>query len=196
MCGGTGWRRRAKGEDPYDEYTGEPIGDEGSRSKHKPPFRLEDDMRRLTAQLERVDLQIAEREGVWTDAYGWERARVLWDRMGSYNELRRALIALQSRWPVGYSVVRAYWLRDVPVQMIGRAHDIERVAVVWLALEMRGQIRVPPWMLDNHHAERKDSFQKLVAEGRSASEISRLLGIQKKRVKKMLKDLRPMSKVA
>lgn len=191
LCGGTGWRRRRKGESPYDEYTGEPVGDDASKPKHKAPFRLEDDYRKLTAQLERVDLAIAEREGVWEDSYGWEKARVLWDRMGSYNELRRSLGALEARWPIGHSVIRSYWLQDVPVRMIGRAHDVERVAVVWLALEMRGEVRVPPWMLEDRKIERKKGIAEYVAEGMTAGQIARAMGLPKKKIQRLLKSLPP-----
>src|SRR5215471_5490927 len=48
LCDGSGWRRRRKGEEEWDEYLGKPL-----RSHRKPaePFRLADDIRRLSAEI-------------------------------------------------------------------------------------------------------------------------------------------------
>jgi hypothetical protein len=187
ICGGSGWRRRLAGEDPFDEYTGEPIADAASSPKHSAPFRLEDDYRKLGQQLEQVQRSIDAREGVYSDAYGWERAREAWERLGSYQSLRAALSALQVEHPQGYSVIRAVHLAGVPARMIGRTKMIEAAAVIWLQAEMPGPIHVPPWLMIEHFRERKLSFVQLVDAGRSASQIARELNLPKKRVKKMLK---------
>jgi DNA-directed RNA polymerase specialized sigma24 family protein len=84
---------------------------------------------------------------------------------------------------------------DIPVQLVGRTQEIERAAVLWLQSEMRGEVRVPPWLLSDVHAQRRTAFNQLVAAGRSASQIAKELGLPKKRVKKMLKIARPISVV-
>ena len=194
-CGGFGWRKRRKGDDPFDEYTGEPVAAPGSKSAHAPAFRLEDDYRRLGVQLERVQRTLNAREGAQNDAYGWERARAAQERLGSYRELRKALEGLQRLSPNGYSVVRAAWMVDVPVTLVGRTQAIEQAAVVWLQSQMPGEIRVPPWLMVDGYRERRSLFEQLVAAGRSASEIAKALDLPKKRVKKMLKTVGPARRV-
>jgi hypothetical protein len=192
VCGGLGWRKRRKGEDPFDEYTGEPVADAASKSAHAPAFRLEDDYRRLGAQLDRVQRTLAAREGRPDASYGWERAREAQERLGSYRELRAALRGLQRVSPNGYSVIRAAWLTDLPVTLVGRTQAIERAAVLWLQAEMPGEVRVPPWLMTDVYRERRTVFEQLVAAGRSASEIARVLDLPKRRVKKMLKTATPI----
>lgn len=188
-CGGSGWRRRAKGEDAWDEYTGEPVAGDGSSRAHKVPFRLEDDYRKLGEQLDRVNRSIAEREGIFTDAYAWERARVVWDRLGSYRELRVALTALKDAWPTGYSVIRAVWIMDLPVKMIGSAHRVEDEAVSWIAVKMPDEIRVPPWLLEDAKAHRVKTVADYVSEGKTAGEIARVLNVSKKKVQRLMKGM-------
>lgn len=190
LCGGSGWRRRRKGEDPFDEYTGEPVVDGGSSAKHGAPFRLEDDYRRLGEQLDQIEQAQQERQGVYSEMYGWEKAREAQERLGSYRELKRALGALQELSPNIYGVVRARWLFGVPVNLIGRAVAIEQAAIIWVQGEMRGEIRVPPWLLIDLFQQRKSRFEQLVQGGYSASEIASYLDLPKKRVKKMLRDAR------
>lgn len=180
-----------KGEDPFDEYTGEPITDAASGRGHTAPFRLEDDYRKLGVQLDRVQRSIDSREGVYSDAYGWERAREAWERLGSYQSLRTALTALQGAHPDGYAVLRSVYMLGTPVKMVGRVHRIEHAAVVWVQDAMPGEIKVPPWLMTDVFKERRTTFAQLVEAGRSASQIALALNISKKRVKKMLKVSRP-----
>lgn len=187
LCGGTTWRRRRKGEDAYDEYTGEPVGDSDSAPAHKTPFRLEDDYRKLGVQLEAVDHLL---EPGRSPEYAWETVRRTWDRAGSYPELREALAVLAEHWPAGHAVIQSVWLRHVPVRMIGKAHDVEKVGVTWLAIQMQGEIRVPSWLLEDALHDRKLTFAEMVRAGHSASEIAKRLQMSKKRVKKMLKGAR------
>lgn len=189
LCGGTGWRRRRKGEDPWDEYTGLPVSDTDSGRAHKTPFTLEDDYRKLGIQLDRVNRSIAEREGVAQDAYAWETARKVWDRMGSYPELRAALRALQLFSPVSYGVVRAVWIMDLPVKVIGRVKLIEYGSIVWIQERMPDPIKVPPWLLEDAKSERQKTVADLMSEGKTAGEIARLLNVSKKKVQRLMKGV-------
>lgn len=191
-CGGSGWRRRLKGEDPYDEYTGLPISDVASSASHAAPFRLEDDYRKIGVELDRIQSTVDSREGVYADAYGWEKAREAWERLGSYRELRRALGRLQGFSPEGYGVLRSVWLMDVPVTMIGKIQQVEQASIIWVQDDMRGEIKVPPWLMEDVFSQRRSTFEQLVSAGKSASQIARDLGLPKKRVKKMLKTSRPV----
>lgn len=164
------------------------MGTSSSAPSHKAAFRLEDDYRKLGVQLEAVSLALG--ESTSPAEYAWVSVRRTWDRAGSYNELRDALNALQEHWPQGHAVVHAVWLRHVKVRMIGKARDVETVAVTWLAMQMPGMIRVPVWLLTDEMQARRYSFAQMVQAGYSASEIAQRLQMPRKRVKKMLRDLR------
>jgi hypothetical protein len=91
-CDGRGERRRRKGEAEHDAYTGLTIedaikareADELKRVRKRPSFALSDD-----------ESPMRDEEPMW-------RARELYERQGSYADLRRALDSLRAVAPGRY----------------------------------------------------------------------------------------------
>jgi hypothetical protein len=188
VCEGHGWRARRRlnpshplYEQPYDEYTGLPV--QADETQH--PSAMSD--RQLGAALEQLEyaheLRLGHSEG---ERYGWERERIAHDRQGSYRELRRSLGLLHRRWPVGYQQVHRVHFRGLSMLWNKIDRLLLDAAEEWVAREMRGPVRVPPWLQERRAADRQKTIQELTKEGLSAGQIARVLRIPKAKVKRLL----------
>jgi hypothetical protein len=190
LCDGLGWRPRRgpsnpshpRYEEPYDEYTGEPIKESASPNPEPTPLRM------LDRQLETLARLAALRAGeTSSERYGWERERIVYDRKGSYQELRRALKKLEKVWPAGYAEIRRRYFLGVDVLLGPLERTYLEAAEEWIARDMRGPIRVPPWLADHDSQRRQRSVKELAAEGLTAGEIARVLRMPKRSVQKQLR---------
>lgn len=186
LCEGSGWRKRRPGDEEWDEYLERPL-----RGPRKPqePFRLADDIRRLSAEIERLEANEAAREGSYEhERYGWEAEKRRMNRLGSYRDLERLLRDLFRDWPTAYWVLYLVYWRGLPLRL-SRAHqDLEERAVVWLSERMPEEIRVPAWHAeaDLQSVRQKRIVHELAAEGMSPGKIAFVVGLTRKKVKRIL----------
>lgn len=175
------------GGDTYDEYVYDPARNWRPLGNQQTPTRCMT-LEELDASLDRLRADRLSREGVIAhEEYGWERAQKRMERSGSYRELKRALRVLSNR---NHRLLRAA-LRAPRWPVVERVElpPAENLAVRFLAGEMRGEIRVPPWLEELALEERRRSVQELAAQGLSATKIAMILGIRRKKVQALLEPL-------
>lgn len=175
VCDGDGWRTRRKGEDPWDEYTRAEVKDVDAQNPHAMDTGV------LTITLDRLNRDPSE------DRYGWETSRLIHERKGSYDELRRALRLLEALWPSGAHQLRRRYFRGLSVALTASDLVLCDCAEEWLAREMRGPVRVPPWLCESAANGRRKTVQELHQEGLRPGEIARRLGMPKLKVQRMLR---------
>lgn len=182
ICDGSGWRVRRRlnpshpqYEQPWDEYTRQPVEAEEDQHPHA--------MDRY--QLDRAldQLEIFERG----ERFGWERERQVYERRGSYVELGLVLDRLAERWPSGYLQIRRVYLRGLSFEPSMATSLLADAAEEWLAREMRGEIRVPIWLIEQAAQTREATIQELTEQGLSAGQIARRLRIPKLKVQRQLR---------
>lgn len=181
ICDGRGWKLRTD-EEPWDEYVELPT-EEAAQLPVMPSAPP------AAAILARLADEQAEREGRYHSlAYGWERAREAADRKGSYGELRRSLERMSSAKPRMHRLVTTQLVNGEQRQLSAGASTSIELGVVWVALDMRGPIRVPFWVMDRHRAEATlDTVTTLSRDGLSPGQIAARTGMTKKAVKRRLK---------
>ena len=167
ICDGEGWKRR-ESEEPWDAYVGLPLV-EAAALPREPATKL------------LLPEEVAEA------TYGWERLRQTYDRHGSYRALRIQLDWLAIYAPIRQRIVRAVLVDHEPRELDDRMTTELHLGVIMLAQRMPN-VRVPPWILERSAAaEKRDSIQALAADGMTAGEIARRLGVSKESVKRKLK---------
>lgn len=181
LCDGSGWKRRTV-EDPWDEYVGLPTAEAAQLPvmPSAPP---------VDAILARLADEQAEREGRLAGlAYGWERARAAAERRGSYRELRRSLDRMRDERPGWHRLLVAKLVNDEPRAYTARAATVVELGIVWVALDMRGPVKVPHWVMERERADRaRDSVELLAHDGLSPAQIATRLGMSRKAVKRRLR---------
>jgi hypothetical protein len=140
VCGGKGVR-------VVDSYTGAAVGDVETG-----PVQSEDFWRRRQRRedrdraIERVELEELHRAGLVapSERLGWERAKeVLW-RQGSFAELEKALSALRRVSEYDWAAVNVVYGYDAPLRRVGPLlQERADAAVALLARLMPDPIRVP-----------------------------------------------------
>ena len=189
VCDGSGWRKRRRGEEPYDVMTGY------SRSE-------------LAVAAEApASTRIASHPARDEGDSSLERARKARDRSGSYQEFERAMEKLRSyESPVGYHLVWHTLVCGEPVILGPGAQHLLDEAVVWLAREMRHH-RVPGWAIDSldqrearkrslhwgrtvgHERQRgvrNAAIRQAVEEGQKISAVAREFGLARETVSRIL----------
>lgn len=191
VCQGSGWRVRRRlnpshpeYEPPWDEYIREPIEEEQVQHPHA-----------MTRDQLELALARLEDEGDVPDRFGWERERERYDRRGSYVELALALDRLADEWPQGHLHIRRLYLRGLSFTPSTATQFITDVAEEWLAREMRGEIRVPRWLLEETATYRQETVYELAAKGMSAGAIARRLRLPKLKVQRMLRSVTVVAEV-
>jgi hypothetical protein len=167
-------------EQPWDEYVEAPVAE---AEQHPAPM----DSYRRDRMIESLDHDRALREGDdSSERFGWERERIVYDRRGSYNELRRALRLLHRKWSDGYNQIVRVHFRGLAISLTSEDQLLLDAAEEWLARTMRGEIRVPPWLQEASAKIRQRSVAELAADGLSAGQIARMLRIPKQKVRKLI----------
>jgi len=170
-CDGVGWRRRTRADSvEWDAYIELPIAEAMQLPVAAPPRR-------------RIEASLTPSE----PPYAWEMQRRVYDRYGSYGELRKALSWLALEAPLRYRLVRLVHV-DHELLELGRGHRRElELGVVAVTLRMK-TVRVPPWLIERSAAaERRESLEGLAAAGLGAGEIARRLGVSKETVRRRLR---------
>lgn len=166
VCDGVGWRRREHDDLEWDAYLEMPLVDAVD----------------LPREPSRRTLEPADGE----PAYAWERMQRVYDRHGSYRELRRRLEQLSSSHPYRHRLVVAVLVNGEALVLDSAAEVELELGVVVLALRMRS-VRVPSWLIERSAAaERRSTVAELAAQGHRAGEIARALGMTKKAVRRKL----------
>lgn len=185
VCLGEGWRRRRPDEPEWDRYVGVPLEDlrvtrTGSHDPHQEELRL-------TASIERIQRVLDEKEGRSDhERFGWERSKAAYDRYGSYKRLRRALIRLHNTFPEAYAAIRRVYVLDV-VHLTPHDLALEEEGVRWIAENIGGDVRVPPWVQQQMAVDRREDVHELAGQGWTAGRIARHLKIPKEKVRRILK---------
>lgn len=180
VCDGTGWRRRRKDDEAWDEYVQAPIAEEGDR---KPRVAT-------TAELEAIiaRARAAERSRAGDHSHereAWEVKRERLEREGSYRALRRCLTQLRSERPELYAAL-SLDLSGLPVDRTGEFAARVDAGLAWLAYRMPGRIRIPNEDSDLHRRRVKSVMECVAAGMRSATSIAKRTGIERAKVKKIL----------
>lgn len=191
LCEGSGWRPRRGPRDkpthpdyelPWDEYLEEPVEDVQQNPASMPSHLIE-------RTLERLQREQALREGDdSSERFGWERERIVYDRRGSYNELRRALRLLYHGWPPGHAQIIRVYFRGLAIELTLEDERQLDAAEEWLAHKMRGEIRIPPWLVEASAEAKQRSVSELAADGLTAGQIARILRLPKQKVRRVLSD--------
>jgi hypothetical protein len=191
VCRGASWRSRRgpvdnpahpRYEEPWDEYTEQPVREAVSRNPEPMSARM------LEVQLERLEREAALRAGdTGQESFGWERERILHDRKGSYQELRRSLHLLERLWPAGHRQVQRRYFIGVEIGLTPYEQIQVEAAEEWLARTIRGEIRVPPWLAEREAKRRQRSMHELYLEGLTAGAIARELRIPKRQVQRQIR---------
>jgi len=163
LCDGTGWKLREH-EPPWDAYLELPLEEANQLPQAIVPAK-------------------GSAEPGWPL---WDPVRVLYDRHGSYRELRRQLDWLSLAHPQRYLLVRRVLVDHEP-RRLDRAAGLElRIGVVMLARRMPS-VRVPGWLIEKGNAERNRTIEGLAAEGLTPGQIARELGLSRDAVKRKLR---------
>lgn len=168
VCDGTGRKRREAGERKWDAYLGMPLEEAAQL-----PRELDAGKRRTPDPGEE-------------ESYGWERARRMQDRQGSYAELRLHLEWLRFAQPRRHHLVHVVLVEQLPRQVSPQAQLEVDLGVLSLALRMKN-VRVPRWLREP--TLRIETVATLAAAGLQAGEIARALGMTKKAARRQLKRL-------
>ena len=171
MCEGAGWRKRRKGDQEWDEMTGQLVATAATKLKPIPmsPARIDAEIGRLQA------LQVAREGDIDPDeAFGWERQRIRRDQEGSYRELERVLDRMQIDWPEGRSTLNSMYLTEPAVSY---SATTELLLVAWVARHMPSAIRVPKRYHQALQARLKGDIRALAAEGHSHAFIAAQLEV-------------------
>jgi hypothetical protein len=166
-CDGRGWRRRERSDIEWDGYLEMPVT-EAAQLPREPSGRR--------------PLEPTEGE----PPFGWERKREAFDRSGSYEELRRALAWLRATQPRRWQLVRSALIDHEPRTLTDLDVMNVDLGVTMLALRMR-TVRVPTWLMERSRAaERRETIEALAAQGLTAGEIARRLGMPKRVVRRRI----------
>lgn len=166
-CDGRGWRRRERDDQEWDGYLELPLVEAASLPREVGRPRIEPD----------------------EDAFPWERRRRIYDRHGSYGELREALDWLAGDHPPRHKLVKAVLVDQEP-RLVRPVDQMQmELGVVAITLKMK-TIRVPAWLIERSAAaEKRETIQALVQEGLRAGEIAKRLGIPKEVVRRRIRAL-------
>lgn len=168
VCDGTGEKRR-QGEPEWDAYLQLP---------------LEEAMELPVETHARYPLDPKTLE----QTYSWERRLRTQDRHGSYPAIRRALQHLSVVHPYRYRLVNRVLVEHHPVKLAPAARAALDLGVLTITLRV-GKVRVPPWLIEQTAGdERRSTIALLVADGYSAGQIARRLGLSKRAVQRRLRS--------
>jgi hypothetical protein len=167
VCDGRGWKRR-EDEPAWDAYVELPLV-EAAALPREPATKLQ------------LPEQIRE------ETYGWERLRQTYDRHGSYKAIRVQLDWLSLVAPLRFRLVRTVLVDHEPRHLdIGMRVQLD-LGVVMIARRIP-HVRVPPWLIEESAAaRRRDTIEALAADGFTAGQIARRLGVTKETVRRKLK---------
>lgn len=170
VCDGRGWKRR-EGEPAWDAYVELPLVD-AAELPREPGTKL-----LLPEQIQE-------------ETYAWERARRTYDRHGSYRAVRVQLDWLSLEAPVRHRLVRTVIVDHEPRLLTPQLDTELHLGVLMVTRRMPRTVRVPPWLLEKSAAaEKRNTIEGLAADGFTASQIARRLGVTKESVRRKLKRM-------
>lgn len=182
-CDGRGWRRRKGAEEAWDTYTGLPVV-EAAALPVEPVVRSAASSARLARDREE------ERSGSYRQlAHGWERTKALYERHGSYAELRTKLSRLHDEQPRRAVLVVSIHVEHNPRELTPRDSANLVLGVTQLALWMP-RIKVPRFLVEETQRDANDAVTTLSQSGMSPGQIAAHLGMDRDRVKRTLRRRR------
>lgn len=169
VCDGRGWKRREARETEWDAYVELPV--------------------LAAAELPReLGPSMPTPEAVREETFGWERLRRAYDRHGSYKAVRVQLDQLSIVAPLRFRLVQTVIVDHEPRVLTGRMETEMSLGVVMITRGMPRSVRVPPWLIERSAAaEKRNTIDALAADGFTAGEIARKLGMSKEAVRRKLK---------
>lgn len=180
VCDGRGWCRRHGRVRPWDAYTELPV-EEAAELPTEPVYASQEAVQRLLRDREE------ERSGrYWQLTHSWERRKQMYERYGSYREVRAGLDRLHDAQPR-----RALLLRTIYVEHQARSLtspdrlDLD-LGVVQLAIWIP-RPRVPRFIVERTQRERNDEISALAALGLAPAEIAARLEIRVDAVRRALR---------
>lgn len=190
-CGGSGWRRRRKGDQAWDEYLSLPVRTaEATLKVPAKEFKLDEDIRRLWFILQRLE---REDEPDSDDLLKALQAKDWLEKRGSYRELRRGLSVLQERSQHVYGAVWRRYLWNVELKASSHFDALVDIGVSFLCHEMRGDVRVPHTFAVAAKEARVKTVAELAEEGLGARKIAKALDMPLYKVKTILRDTRSVA---
>ena len=180
VCNGSAWRNRRGGEPAWDEYIGARVaGEETKRPRTMTPQELDGELTRL-----RRDASAREGRVAADDLTAVERGRKARDGSGSYVELERSLERMHQYAYGARQLIDLHYGAGIALDDASRARLDQ--AIAWLAVDMRGPVRIPPWAWEQETEKLLDEVQRLGREGHQVSEIAEELQMSQRRVKTLL----------
>lgn len=170
VCDGRGERRREARDEPWDAYIRLPLVD-ANELPREPPLgsTISDEIREQT--------------------YGWERVRRAYERNGSYRQVRVQLDWLSIERPQRFRLVQTVLVDHEPRELDATMKLEMDLGVVMIARRISNP-RVPAWLMERSAAaEKRDSIATLAADGFSAGEIAKRIGLPKEAVRRKLKRI-------
>lgn len=168
VCDGRGWKRRER-EPEWDAYVELPVVEAAT---------LPRELGKPTPVPEHVH----------EETYGWERLRRTYDRHGSYRAVRAQLDWLSLEAPLRHRLVQTVIVDHEPRVLTPESGTQLHLGVLMITQRMPRTVRVPPWLLEKSAAaEKRTTIEALAADGFTAGEIARRLGVTKESVRRKLK---------
>jgi len=170
VCDGRGEKRRERHEEPWDAYVGMSVA-EANELPREPPLspRFPDE--------------------VYEQTFTWERVCQVYDRHGSYRQVRTQLDWLSVAAPVRYWLVRSVVVEHQPRELDAEMRAQLELGILMIARRIPNP-RVPPWLLERSVAVTvRDSIGRLAADGFTAGEIAKRIGLPKEAVRRKLKRI-------
>lgn len=165
-CDGRGWRRRERGDQPWDAYLNLPLDQAASLPRASRARRVVD-------------------QAVLDESFAWERALALHDRHGSYRAVRVQLDWLALAHARRHKLVRAHVVERQEREVSERDVVETDLGVLMITLRIPA-VRVPPWLVERTSAS-ADTVEQLLAAGVKPGEIARRLGMSKRAVQRKIR---------
>lgn len=186
VCGGSGWRKRKKGEPVYDGYTRQKISTYDSPGKFSTMSN-----KSLDSEIQRLAIFESLRSGESLGEISQFRNVEKRNASGSYKELEIALAWLADYHPnLSRLLVLIY---DTPLLSSKKLNPtqkiMESIAVALLAKKMRGRIYLPKWEYRKIREEKRSGIRALLKKRIPPNQIARELGVSKRYIERVKESL-------
>ena len=171
-CQGRG-RIPGPNKDPYDTGIAQAFMGEQEQKRR-------DESQARDSRLERI-----EKYNPSDDTFAWENRKTHFDKHGSYQELRTALVRLKIYDQMLYKIIHSRYLDHVEKKVV--CTRLEQEALQKLSELMPKRIRVPIWILKESKTIKQESLLSLLQAGMSTKKIALRLGMSQRKVKRLIK---------
>jgi hypothetical protein len=185
VCGGSGWRKRKRGEQVYDGYTRQKVAAESQDKVSSMSSK------RIDQEISTLQINQLLREGSDAGEDFFDSGRRLRDSQGSYKELENALAWLADHHPNLSRLLMLIYDQNLlsrnhlnPVQRF-----MEAYAVALLSRKMKGKVYLPRWEYRKIRDEKRSRIKILLRKRIPPIQIARELGVSKRYIDRVKESL-------